>query len=100
MDDMVVIRGANVYLGSISEVINSESDRLTGEYRVLVNRTAPIHDCVVKVEVKTGREQHSCGRELEDRLAHRLGVRVAVTLVPQGRLPRTEGKTHRLERVL
>ncbi len=76
-----------------------ESADIATEPRVLVSRTEPIHDCLVKVEVKTGRQSHACRREPEDRLAGRLWVRVAVALVPQGSLPRTEGKTRRLERV-
>ncbi|MBN2563170.1 MAG: AMP-binding protein [Phycisphaerae bacterium] len=100
LDNMVVIRGVNVYLSSIGEVIHGELDRLTGEYRVLVNRTQPITDFVIKVEVKPGRQQHNLAHELEDRLMRELGVRVCVTLVPQGHLPRTGEKTRRLERVL
>ena len=100
VDDMVVIRGLNVYLNSIGRVINSRSDRLTGEYRVLVSAKPPITDCVVKVEVHAGQDQHDIGREVEDLLSVALGVRVCVTLVPEGRLPRTDGKTRRLERVL
>ena len=52
------------------------------------------------VEVRAGQDQHDIGREVEDLLTVALGVRVCVTLVPEGRLPRTDGKTRRLERVL
>ncbi|MEE8386825.1 MAG: AMP-binding protein [Dehalococcoidia bacterium] len=100
VDDMVAIRGVNVYLNSISKIINSELDRLTGQYRILVSRSLPITDCVLKVEVREGQQPYNLGRELEGRLARELGVRFCVTLVPQGRLPRTEGKTRHLSRSL
>lgn len=99
-DDMVVVRGVNVYLSAIAEVVNARGNPLAGEYRVLVDRSPPISQCVVKVEVGSERPPDGLGDDLEDRLAGRLGVRVAVTLVPQGSLPRTEGKTRRLDRVL
>ena len=99
-DDMVVIRGINVYLDAIARVINHDSQRLTGEHRVLVSRSAPITECVVKVEVRAERDVHDTGHDLEERLARELGVHVCVTLVPEGRLRRIDGKTHRLERVL
>lgn len=100
VDDMVVIRGLNVYLNAIGGVIHARSDRLTGEYCVLVNAAPPITDCVVKIEVRAGPDQRDIGRELEEALAAALGVHVCVTLVPEGRLARTDGKSCRLERVL
>ena len=100
VDDMIVIRGLNVYLDAIGKVVNRRLDRLTGEYRVLVNAQPPVTDCVVKVEARADQDQRALGREMEDLLAAELGVRVCVTLVPEGRLPRTDGKTRRLERVL
>jgi phenylacetate-CoA ligase len=100
VDDMVVIRGINVYIESIAKLVNHESPRLTGEYRVLVNRSAPVTDFVVKVETRSGPQLDGLAAELEDRFAHELGVRPSVTLLPEGSLPRTDGKTNRLERVL
>jgi len=100
VDDMVVIRGINVYIGAIAKLVNGEAKRLTGEYRVLVNRSAPVTDFVVKVETRSGPPLDGLAVELEDRFAHELGVRPSVTLLPEGSLPRTDGKTNRLERVL
>jgi phenylacetate-CoA ligase len=99
-DDMVVIRGINVYLDTIARAVNRDAERLTGEHRVLVSRSAPITECVVKVEVRADHDLHDTGHDLEERLARELGVHVCVTLVPEGRLPRTDSKTRRLERVL
>jgi phenylacetate-CoA ligase len=100
VDDMVVIRGTNVYVGSIARVINAERQRLTGEYRVLVSRASPIVDFVIKAEARPHQHDDNLAGELEDRLTRELGVRPVVVLLPPGGLPRVEGKTQRLERVL
>ncbi len=100
VDDMVVIRGLNIYLDSIGKVINRRLDQLTGEYRLLVTARPPITDGVVQVETRVGHDRAAIEHELVNALHAELGVRLTVTAVEAGALPRTDGKTRRLERGL
>lgn len=97
-DDMVVVRGINVFPVQIAAVLNREA-ALSGEYRIVLDAPPP-HD-VLPVEAELA-EGMAAGDALADALAaavkRELGVTARVTLVPFGALPRSEGKTRRLIR--
>ncbi len=99
-DDMVVIRGVNVYLGAIAEVIHAFDGPIGPEFRLLVSRIEPITDCIIKVEARGGDATQLLRSDVERALQDRLTLKVPVELVPAGALSRTNGKTRRLERVL
>ncbi len=100
VDDMIVIRGVNVFVGAIANAINECLDSLTGEYRVRVSREQPITNCVVRAEARSDRVHPDASAKLSAKLAQALVVRVDVELVPANTLPRSDGKTQRVERVL
>lgn len=99
-DDMVVVRGVNVYLGAVSRVVFDRLDALTGEFRLQVSRTPPVEACRLRAELKNESAADAVRTALERELQQALRVRVDVELVPAGSLPRTDDKTRRLERVL
>ena len=103
-DDMVKIRGTNVFPMACVRAVTSD-DRTTGEWLCVVERkTSGLdirEDMTVQVEVKDG----ISGRDelvpiLEDRLKSDLGIRVMVELVSAGSLRDytygREGKARRL----
>jgi phenylacetate-CoA ligase len=100
LEDMIVVKGINVSLSSIAEVVNRHSDVLTGEFRVLVDKTDPIEHCVIKVEARSGKVREGLSHELEGLFKDALYVSPRVEIVPEARLPRTDEKTQRLERIL
>ncbi len=87
-DDMLVIRGVNVYPTAVEEILRSHPG--AGEYRVRVDTSRPLPELRVEVEAT---------RTVADRLAeclrHALGLRVPVEPVPAGTLPRFELKARR-----
>jgi phenylacetate-CoA ligase len=101
-DDMIVIKGVNVFVGAIERLIGEYLGELTGLFQVFVNRTDPVDRMILKVEVKGGRPVRE--RELRRRLADDFKARLAMTpsieFVSEGVLPRTEGKTRKLFRSL
>lgn len=107
VDDMVVIRGVNVFVRAIGEVVRRVLDDPTAEYRVLVDRSPPLTQCIVRAESSADAAADAAA-EASKRLAHALAdalhaaikVRASVELVAPGGLPRTDGKTQRLERTL
>lgn len=100
VDDMLVIRGINVFPGRIVEAIHRFADRLTGEYRVQVSRGAPIREFRVVVEERSPGTSPRLADELADALEKSLSVRPTIQLVAAGTFPRTSGKTCRVERSL
>jgi phenylacetate-CoA ligase len=103
-DDMVKIRGTNVFPMACVRAVTSE-DRTTGEWLCVVERKGSgldaRDDMTVQVEVKEGvADREGLIRVLEDRLKSDLGIRVVAELVPAGSLQQytygREGKARRL----
>jgi phenylacetate-coenzyme A ligase PaaK-like adenylate-forming protein len=98
-DDMLVVRGVNVYPSEVERVL-LEQDALASDYLLVVDERSPQHRLIAICEPGTGRP----GRELdagliESRLKDALGLSVAVRLMPSGSVPRTEvGKAVRVVR--
>jgi phenylacetate-CoA ligase len=90
-DDMVVIRGMNVYPSAIEQAVRDAGD--SGEFR-LTFYTDPGGMDEVKLEVELGR--NATARALQDVMRQQLGLRVRVVPVGPGVLPRTEGKARRV----
>ena len=93
-DDMLVIRGVNVFPSEIEQVVLSDR-RVAPQYFVVVDKRSDTPRLVVACEqVDGGEEVHS---ELEAALAARLGLRADIRMFPIGSLPRQEvGKVVRV----
>jgi len=90
-DDMVVIRGMNVFPSAIEQVLR-EFDEI-GEFRITYY-TEPTAMDEVKVEVELA--QPSQGRAIQARLRTRLGLRVRIVPLQPGILPTGTGKARRV----
>jgi phenylacetate-CoA ligase len=93
-DDMVIVRGVNVYPAAVDEVIRACGD--VAEYQVHVSAARTLSELNVTVEPVPGCADAVA---LVGRLAHEFknafGLRVRVTAVPPGTLPRFEMKAKR-----
>jgi phenylacetate-CoA ligase len=94
VDDMLVVRGINVFPSEIEAVV-LDDHALNGQYAIVIDRRSTLPELEVHVEAEGPVER------LEERLEQRLRLRVQVITCPPGSLPRTEtGKAKRLfERV-
>jgi phenylacetate-CoA ligase len=88
-DDMVVVRGVNLYPGAVEEVVCSVEGIL--EYEVLIEEVNSM------VEVRL-RAEGSGASELEGRLREVFSLRIPVEEVPEGTLERFEMKSNRWKR--
>ena len=86
-DDMVVVRGVNIYPSAVEEVLRSEG---VTEYRVEVRTDRALTQLHIQVEA----ELSAAGR-LESALANAFSLRISVSSVPAGTLPRFEAKAKR-----
>ena len=93
-DDMVNVRGVNVYPAAVEAVLRS-IDAVV-EYRCTVRAKGALRALAVEVEVAPGGERPTAVAALAtDRLREALGLSVPVTAVAAGVLPRFEMKARR-----
>ena len=91
IDNMVVIRGINVYPSAIENLIREFPEVV--EFEVRVERQREMAELAITVELD---EQHqSVASAMADQLHRQLSLRPKVTVVPVGSLPRFELKARR-----
>jgi phenylacetate-CoA ligase len=94
VDDMVVVRGVNVFPGAVDQIIRSQAG--VAEYEVKVSRAQALSELSVRVEPRPGSENPGAlAHQLEIAFESALTLRVPVTTVPAGTLPRFEMKAQR-----
>jgi phenylacetate-CoA ligase len=98
-DDMFIIRGVNIYPGSIDHLLSQEP-RVGSEFQVVLERGEDGKDyLMVKVErAEKGdpREDRVVADQMESRFRHQLLVSGKVEIVDFQSLPRTERKSKRV----
>jgi phenylacetate-CoA ligase len=92
-DDMVVIRGVNVYPSAVDEIVRSCP--AAGEYLVEVREARGLAELNLKVEPSESGESSGLVRELERRFETALALRVNIEVLARGTLPRYEMKARR-----
>ncbi len=93
VDDMITVRGANVYPSQVEAVLG-QFETLAHEFRLIVTREGTLDELTVQVESwpPDSRLIHA----LKDQLKNALGVRTEVEMVRPGSLERTEFKARRV----
>ncbi|MCI0478648.1 MAG: hypothetical protein L0Y55_20595, partial [Anaerolineales bacterium] len=98
-DDMVHVRGVNVFPTAIAEVLAAMPQELSGEFQIMLDTPPPYNQLPLRVEytsLATQDELPHLNMQLVRTLQERLNFRAAIEFVPPGTLPRTEGKTSRV----
>jgi len=100
-DDMLIIRGVNVFPSQIEEAL-LRVEGTTPHYLIEVARPGSLDEAVVRVEMRAGDFSDEMRRMvgLRDRIDQEIhsitGVRMKVELVAPNSLPRSEGKARRV----
>jgi phenylacetate-CoA ligase len=93
-DDMIVVRGVNVYPSAIEEIIRAHAG--VAEYQVRISEGQALTEMEVRIEPAAGCEDAAeLAARLEQSFQNSLALRVPVTAVPEGTLPRFEMKARR-----
>jgi phenylacetate-CoA ligase len=93
-DDMVVVRGVNIYPGAVEEIVRATGG--VAEYRVRVDRSRALVELSLQVEPAPGCEDGAAlALRLERAFDRALALRVPVRVVQPGTLPRFEMKAKR-----
>ena len=88
-DDMVVVRGVNIYPTAVEGVVRTISE--VGEYRVVVSR----HGAMAELEVQIESADDAAAPRLASALNQAFALRIPVTRVVAHSLPRFEMKARR-----
>jgi phenylacetate-CoA ligase len=100
-DDMLVIKGVNVFPSQIEEVL-FDIEGTEPHYQIIVDRKGALDEMTVLVEVAESiffdemKRQKEMVEQIQKRLAQELGVSVAVKIVEKKTLQRFEGKAQRV----
>lgn len=101
-DDMLIIRGTNVFPSQIEDVL-SGIQGVTPHYRIVVETVKNLDRMTVQVELKpeafsdSYQDMENLRRSIEEKLKSVLLVGVRVKLVEPGGIERTTGKTKHVE---
>ncbi len=101
-DDMLIIRGVNVFPSQIEAVIGA-FEELTMNYKIIVDRVGNTDTFEVQVELTEGIAIDNIGfienlrKRMDHELRSMLGIGCKVRFLNAGSLPRSEGKAVRVE---
>jgi phenylacetate-CoA ligase len=94
IDDMVTIRGVNIYPAAIDRVLHARPEVI--EYRVEIDSTGPLQEMRITVEPETSDgDSKTLANSVEEDLRTALLLRIPVHVVAPGTLPRFELKARR-----
>lgn len=97
-DDMVVVRGLNIFPTMVAAVIGTFGE-LTGDYRIALEHLPPYDYLPVQVELAKGQaDVTGLGERVEGAIKSTLGATAKVSVLPASSFPVTEGKTRRVVR--
>ena len=100
-DDMLIVRGVNVFPAAIREVVSAFEPRVSGQILVRPQSPGVKQEPPVPVSVELARGTDAApalAQAIGDRLREALLVRTAVELVPWGSLQRSEYKSKLVQR--
>jgi phenylacetate-CoA ligase len=95
-DDMLIIRGVNVYPSQIEAVLIGLPG-IAPHYQLVVERRGSLDELTIEVEAASAGEKFA---EIEKQVSHhiksRIGVTAAVSVKKPGEVPRSQGKAVRV----
>jgi phenylacetate-CoA ligase len=99
-DDMMIIRGVNVFPSQIEELILKRAE-LAPHYQCVLTREGPMDDLKVVIETKPGvspdsMEARAAAKQLQHEIKVYIGSSVAIELKPEGGVERSQGKAKRV----
>ena len=95
-DDMMIIRGVNLYPSAVEHILMS-ADGVAPHWRLILERPGPMDELTLECEPSAlDGDRDSLRQTLETHLKEGTGVRIAVSVLEPGSVPRSEGKAVRV----
>ena len=96
LDDMLIIRGVNLYPSTVERLLLS-TEEIAPHYQLIVERPGNMDELTVECEaVADGFDRARLVEGLEALLREQTGIRIAVSVLEPGAIPRSEGKAVRV----
>jgi phenylacetate-CoA ligase len=98
LDDMVVIRGVNVYPSQVEHLLLGV-EGIAPHYRLIVARPGMLDELALECEAAGGTgeaDREALAERIVARLREHMGLRIGVRVLAPGALPRSDGKAIRL----
>ena len=93
-DDMIVVRGVNIYPSAVEEIIRAIDG--VSEYQVRISAVHALTELSLQIEARPGCEDAAnLAAKIEKSFQTQFALRIPVTTVPAGTLPRFEMKAKR-----
>ena len=92
-DDMVVVRGVNIFPSAIENLIRQFDP--VNEYQIRVVPHREMYELEIRLELAQEADLTSIQSAIESTISESLGLRPAISVVPYGSLPRFELKAKR-----
>jgi phenylacetate-CoA ligase len=93
VDDMVIVRGVNIYPSAIEDFVRSHSQ--ISEYRVVVDHCQKLLELRLEVEIIAGMEADRAAKSLATELQKAFNIRIPVVTLPSGTITIGEMKSKR-----
>ena len=99
-DDMLIVRGVNVFPSAVREVVNEFAPDVTGVIMIRPRAAGVRQDppLPVRVEIAPGAASEGLAERIRARLRDKLVVTTEIELTPAGSLPRSEYKSKLVEK--
>jgi len=95
-DDMMIIRGVNLYPSQIEQILTGV-EGVAPHWRLILERPGPMDELALECEPAVAEADREALRsKLEGLLKEGTGVRIAVSMLEPGAVPRSEGKAVRV----
>jgi phenylacetate-CoA ligase len=98
-DDMIVVRGINVFPTAIASVISEFSDLLTGEFEIVLNTPPPYDYLPIRMECRCDLPEklmNDTVDKLKRMIKEKLNFTAEIIIIPKGSISRTDGKAKRI----
>jgi phenylacetate-CoA ligase len=96
LDDMLIVRGVNIYPSTVEDLL-LDAGGVAPHYRLIVERPGPLDELTLECEPDgTGEDPGALRARLEQLLRDHTGLRINVSVAAPGTIPRSEGKAVRV----
>jgi phenylacetate-CoA ligase len=95
-DDMLIIRGVNLYPSEVERILLGVAD-VAPHYQLIVERPAALDELTLLCEpARAGIDPEQLRARLAHELHQQIGITVTVRVVDRAQVPRSEGKAVRV----
>jgi phenylacetate-CoA ligase len=94
-DDMLVVRGVNLFPSQVEFLLLSV-EGVGADYRLIVERPGPLDELSLECESAGDGDRGALREQIERLLREHTGLRIAVSVLDPGTIPRSEGKAVRV----